>query len=134
MNLTTLRPGHTPQEWDAYLSLFSPPNPKREGNDILINAMIRSVMIPELRVELQVALTESISEAASDVPAKGVRTCASSHDVHASDCAAIPPRPIGITNNGGPGPRCLSRAVVPTKTADHIGSQVVSKRRAHHWI
>src|SRR5690242_891042 len=74
-----------------------PSNPERKRKQIGCYVVVACMMIPDLCKDFGVALPKSKCETSADVSTESVRTSASSHKIHASDGATIPPRPIGVT-------------------------------------
>ena len=80
-------------------------------------------MIPGLGVDLRVTLAQSKRDAPADVLSESVVAPASGHDGNASDGAAKPPRPVGITDDSHTRRCGFARPMVPTDSTDRVGSE-----------
>lgn len=79
-------------------------------------------MIPDFYVYFCGTLAEAIGEASSNIFTESVIAFVSGNDSYAADCAAIPPRPVGIADHAH-ARRCgFTRPVVPTDSADRVST------------
>src|SRR5580704_8962593 len=92
------------------------------------------MVIPHLGIDLAVAFAQPVCKSSADILTKCIGTCTSRDDVHTPDCAAEPPGPVRITDHPCPRSRGFPRTMVPTDSADSVGSKLLSQRKMDNWI
>lgn len=113
---------------------ISPSEAKGYGDYVRRNPVVSSVVIPELRVYFGMTLAQSECEPSANILTKRVRTAAPRDEVHSSDGATIPPRPIRIADDARAGCRGFSRAMVPADTTNGISSKCVTQWETHDRV
>src|SRR5262249_35698932 len=107
---------------------------KCEWEKIRGHPVIGSMVISDFDVDLSVALAELVGKASSDIFTKGVITSASGDDSHRADRAAIPPGPVGITDNAQTWSCSFTRSMVPTDPADAVSAEMMPKIGVNHRV
>src|SRR6478672_4006844 len=111
-----------------------PPNAKRQRDNVRGNFVVVGMVISEFGIELDRAFAEAIREPAADILSEGICARASGNDIHLTDGASVPPRPVGIANDRGAGRSRFTRTVVPPDTPDCVSSKLVSERHRNYRV